>query len=103
MRFPRHKFHARRVELDGIKFPSKKEAAYYSALKLRVVAGDVIGFLRQVPIHLPGGVKYVADFLRFDADGTCHFIDTKGMRTPEYIAKKKIVEAVYPWITIEEV
>jgi hypothetical protein len=102
MRFQRHKFNARRVECDGIKFPSKREAAYYQQLKTRQAAGDVVFFLRQTPLHLPGGVKYVADFVRFDADGTVHFVDTKGMKTPTYIAKKKIVEALYP-ITIEEV
>lgn len=101
-RFHRHKFNAKKTELDGIKFDSKKEAKYYSELKLRKQAGEVIFFLRQVPLELGGGVKYRVDFLEFHADLTVHFVDVKGMRTPEYITKKKIVESIYP-IEIEEV
>lgn len=100
MRFG-HKFNAKRTELDGIKFPSKREARCYQTLCLRKQAGDIVFFLRQVPLHLPGGVRYVVDFVTFDADGSVHFIDSKGMRTNQYITKKKIVEATYP-IVIEE-
>lgn len=99
---PRHKFRAQPTETDGIKFSSKKEAAYYSQLKLRVRAGETLFFLRQVPFHLPGGVRYVVDFVEFLADGTVAFIDVKGMATPMYTAKKKMVESLYP-ITIKEV
>ena len=87
--------------MDGIKFASKKEAAYFQQLLLRQKVGDVLFFLRQVPFHLPGGVKYILDFQEFRSDGTVHFIDTKGMKTPMYVAKKKMVEALYP-ITVEE-
>ena len=55
----------------------------------------------QVPFHLPGNVKYVVDFQVFMTDGTVKFIDVKGHRTPQYIAKKKMVEALYP-VEIEE-
>ena len=102
MRIHRHKFNAKQTLVDGIKFPSKKEAAYYQELKLRKKAGIVVFFLRQVPFHLPGGVTYRVDFQEFHSDGTVHFIDVKGRRTTEYITKKKLVEALYP-VTIEEV
>lgn len=98
----RHKFHAVRTELDGIKFGSKKEAAYYVELKLRVKAGEVIFFHRQVPFDLPGSTKYFVDFLEIHADGTIHYIDVKGMSTPMFIMKKKQVESLYP-IEIEVV
>ncbi len=92
----RHKFHAKPTELDGIKFASKKEAAYYSELLLRVRVGEVLFFLRQTPFHLPGGVKYVCDFTEFHSDGTVVFVDVKGMKTESYKAKKRMVEALYP-------
>ena len=101
MSFRKHKFNAKLTELDGIKFSSKKEAKYYSVLKIRQRAGEVIFFLRQVPFYLPGDVKYVCDFQEFWTDGTVHFIDVKGFRTPQYKAKKKMVEAMYP-VEIEE-
>lgn len=91
-----HKFRAIPTELDGIKFASKAEARYYATLKLRQAAGEVVFFLRQVPFHLPGGVKYVADFLEFHADGSCHVVDVKGMETAAFKAKRKQVEALYP-------
>lgn len=91
-----HKFRAVPTELDGIKFSSKAEARYYAQLKLRQAAGEVVFFLRQTPFHLPGGVKYVADFLEFHADGSCHVVDVKGMETAAFRAKRKQVEALYP-------
>lgn len=102
MNYHHHKFRAVQTVTDGIKFPSKKEAAYYAQLKLRQQAGDILFFLRQVPLHLPGGTKYVVDFVTFNTDETVHFIDVKGFRTPQYKTKKKQVEAIYP-IEIEEV
>lgn len=53
-------------------------------------------FLRQVPFHLPGGVKYVVVFQEFHADGTVHFVDVKGMETAQFKTKKRMVEATYP-------
>jgi hypothetical protein len=97
----RHKFNSKRTELDGIKFHSKKEGRYYLGLKERQKSGDILFFLRQVPVHLPGGVRYVVDFLEFWSDGTVHFTDVKGFKTETYILKKKIVEAEYPF-KIEE-
>lgn len=97
----RHKFGAIRTETDGIRFASRKEAQFYENLKLLQANGDVIFFLRQTPFHLPGNVRYVVDFVTFDKDGSVHFIDIKGMKTPMYKAKKKMVESLYP-IEIEE-
>lgn len=97
----RHKFHAVQTILDGIKFPSKKQAAYYSQLKLRQHAGEVVFFMREVPFHLPGGVRYVVDFQVFMASGEVEFVDVKGVKTPMYIMKKKQVEALYPIKIVE--
>jgi len=98
----RHKFGAKRTETDGIKFSSKKEAAYYQKLQMLKQSGQILFFLRQVPFHLPGGVRYVVDFAIFWADGDVEFIDVKGFKTPEYIAKKKMVEDLYRPVIIQE-
>jgi hypothetical protein len=97
-----HKFKAKAIDIDGYKFPSKKEGVYYQSLKNAQARGYVLFFLRQVPLHLPGGVKMVIDFVVFMADGTVRFTDVKGMRLRSFIDKKRIVEAIYP-IEIEEV
>lgn len=91
-----HKFRAKPTDVDGIRFDSKKEARYYQELKLRQRAGEVIFFLRQVPFHLPGNVRYVVDFQEFHADGTVHFIDVKGVATDMFKTKKAQVEGLYP-------
>ncbi len=95
MRRNKHKFSAVKVELDGIKFDSKKEGRYYQQLKLRVKSGEVIFFLRQTVFHIEGGT-YRVDFQEFHADGTVHFIDVKGMETPAFKKSKKQVESRYP-------
>lgn len=92
----RHKFGAVSCEIDGKKFPSRLERRYYEQLLLRQKAGEVVFFLRQVPFDLPGSVKYVCDFQVFLEDGTVEFIDTKGRDTALSIAKRKIVEDLYP-------
>lgn len=98
----RHKYGAIRDERDGRKFASRAEARYYDMLKLRLASGEVVMFLPQVAFPLPGGTKYVCDFMEFHADGTVHVVDVKGMETPAFKAKKKQVEALYP-VTIEVV
>jgi hypothetical protein len=98
----RHKFNAKKTDVDGITFASKKEAMYYKDLKLRQAVGDIVFFLRQVPFHLPGGVVYRCDFQVFEKDGSVRFIDVKGFRTKEFLMKKRQVEAIFP-VEIEEV
>lgn len=98
----RHKFNAIRVEHDGIKFASKKEGIHYERLKSLQKLGEIIFFLRQVPFHLEGGIKYVCDFVVFWSDGSVTIEDVKGMKTAVYITKKRMVEATYP-IKITEV
>jgi hypothetical protein len=95
-----NKFNAIQCSADGIKFSSKKERRRYLELMALKNAGEC-WFLRQVPFHLPGNVKYVLDFLIFWKDGRTTFEDVKGRRLPLYILKKKQVEELYPVRIIE--
>jgi len=95
------KYRSQCVLIDGIRFDSKREANYYSRLKLAESNGELLYFLRQVPIHLDGGVKYRVDFLEFWRDGTVRYVDVKGFKTREYLLKKKLIEAKYPIKIIE--
>ena len=94
------KYGAQPTVVDGIRFDSKSEARYYERLKLRVQSVEVLYFLRQVPFHLPGGTKYVVDFMEVHADGSIHWIDVKGVETQMFRLKKRQVESLYP-VTIE--
>ena len=93
----KHKFKAKPVNSEEGHFGSQLEHRYYQQLLLRQRAGDVLFFLRQVPIHLPAGKKLVIDFIEFLESGEVLFTDTKGLMTP--LAKLKIdqVEALYPF------
>lgn len=85
--------------VDGIRFDSKKEAAYYGQLKLRKEAGEVLYWLRQVPIHLPGGTRYVIDFLVFFVDRARapEYVDVKGRETAMFRVKRREVEHHFPF------
>lgn len=95
-----NKYGAVATVVDGIRFDSKREAAYYTQLKLRVQLGEVRYFLRQVPIHLPGGTRLVVDFLEVHADGSLHYVDAKGRQTKEFKIKRREIQHHYP-ITVE--
>lgn len=92
----RHKYNAIRTEVSGVSFSSKKEAKHYQELLLAQKSGDLLFFLRQTPFHLPGGVRYIVDFVEFWKDGEVRFVDVKGFKTAMYRVKKKLVEASYP-------
>lgn len=99
------KYHARRTTVDGVVFDSAKEAREYTRLRLAVKAGTIRD-LRLQPafvLHATDGTPvctYRADFRYVDEAGV-HVVDVKGMRTPVYLLKKKLVEAEYG-IHIEE-
>lgn len=95
---PQRKYRNQPTVVDSIRFDSKKEARYYEQLKLRQAAGEVWYFLRQVPIYLPGGTRYVIDFLVFfnDAQRPAEYVDVKGRETQVFRLKKREVEHHYP-------
>lgn len=100
--FKRHKYNATATHVDGIRFPSKAEAARYETLKLLKAVGEIRWFCRQAIFDLPGGIKYLADFVIVLGDGTVRVEDVKGFKTPEYLLKRKQVQALYG-VTIAEV
>lgn len=99
----RSKFHNVRIEVDGIKFDSKKEYKRYTELKLLERAGVIRDLRLQVPFELipaqPGGLRserpmtYVADFVYFDIEKNRQITeDCKGVKTKEYIIKRKLMK-----------
>lgn len=84
---------------DGIVFDSQKEARRYGELRLLERAKEISGLQLQprFPIVI-NGVKvctYVADFGYVDHTGSPIVEDVKGMKTPIYNLKKKLMKAVH--------
>jgi len=92
----KHKFKAARCERWGKKFPSKLERAFYEKLVELQEKGEVLFFIRQPAFDLASNLRYFADFLVFWADGTADFIDTKSRDTTLSLAKRKMVEELFP-------
>ena len=109
-----NKYHNHRVELQGEVFDSKKEATRWLELKALEKAGKISGLQRQKKFELipaqyeegttgpRGGYKkgkllerevvYYADFVYFDEEEKDFVIeDAKGVRTPEYVIKRKLL------------
>lgn len=94
---PQSKYRAKPQVVDGIRFASKKEAARYGTLKLLQQA-KVISSLELQPKFLltVNGFNictYIADFSYFDERGERVIEDAKGMKTPVYRLKKKLLLA----------
>lgn len=113
------KYHSRKTVVDGIIFDSRREAMRYQELRLLERAGKVRGIRRQVryelvPVQLDSKGKiiekpvvYVADFVfeQYSDRGGFWFPvveDVKGVRTPVYIIKRKLMLERYG-IRIREV
>jgi hypothetical protein len=98
--FSPSKYKAVKTTVDGIVFDSKKEAKRYQELKILQKAGIISG-LRLQPeyeVSLMGQkiCKYRGDFWYVDTKTEGAVIeDVKGMKTPVYRLKKKLVEAYY--------
>lgn len=98
----RGKYGNQKTTVDGRTYDSKREAKHAGELKLLQKAGKIVGFAEQVTFLLPGGVRYIADFVVLNRDGTYTVQDSKGVRTKEYIIKRKLMAHEHG-INIQEV
>ncbi len=93
------KYRAEPTALDGHKFASKKEANRYAELKLMEKAKLIFDLeLQPVLACIVNGVHvcdYIADFRYRENHGLKLQVteDVKGVRTPVYRLKKKLVKA----------
>lgn len=111
----RTKYGNRKTEFDGITFDSMKEANRYAELRLLEKAGEISDLELQSPFLLQPGfahkgkkyqsIKYVADFVYLDKDGTRVVEDVKSPATRKdkvYQIKKKMMLYVHG-IEIKEI
>lgn len=111
------KYGNKKIYADGEVFDSKKEYRRWNELILQVKAKEISELRRQVKyVLIPaqrepdltgprGGIRrgklierevaYIADFVYTDRDGNTIVEDCKGMRTKEYIIKRKLMLKEY--------
>ena len=115
-----NKYGAKKVEIDGHVFPSKREAEYYLTYKDMLARGEIVNLELQprftlIPTYTNHAGKkvrpchYTADFLlkndnyailthrRPDGD------TIKGFRTCDYMLRRKLFEWQYREYEFEEV
>lgn len=98
----RNKYGNKKVEIDGIKFDSKKEAKRYIELKALEASGEIHYLVLQPKFELipkqqgERACNYIADF-SYSENGNTKVVveDTKGMKTPDYIIKRKLFKLNY--------
>lgn len=112
------KYNNKKVTIDGITFDSHKEARRYGYLSLLEKAGEITNLARQVeyeliPVQkqtteytdkkgktrhktvvLERAVKYIA-LVYYDKQGQLVVEDAKGVRTKEYVIKRKLMLYMY--------
>ncbi len=120
---PISKYNAEKVEILGMKFDSKKEGRRWFELEALEKAGVIKDLRRQVKYQLipayrepdkygPRGglikgavieraVYYIADFVYVE-NNQIVVEDTKGVKTPDYIIKRKLLLWLYG-IKIKEI
>jgi len=99
-----NKYNAKKVEINGVQFDSKKEAQQWLKLENLAHRGIISELQRQVRFELvpkqkdERAVYYVADYV-FKQDGKMVVADCKSAMTkklPAYIIKRKLFKWRYP-------
>jgi hypothetical protein len=96
------KYRNKPTVVEGIRFPSQREARRFLDLRLLERNGEVRNIRRQVEYRLEvGGLlicKYRADFVYDElrkGEWTIDIVeDVKGYRTPEYRLKRKMMKVI---------
>ena len=109
------KYHSKKVVVDGITFDSEKEARRYGELMALRLAGEIRDLQLQksfelIPVQrdsagrvIERAVRYKADFYYYDVRRRCFVVeDTKGVRTDDYIIKRKLMLWVHK-IRVKEI
>lgn len=93
----KNKYRAQPVVTDEGRFASKKEYADWCQLKLREKAGLITHLQRQVKFDLSVNAQLVTTFIAdavFFENGKRVVVDSKGVQTPVYRLKKKLMRAL---------
>ena len=94
----RNKFGAIKTVVDGITFHSKKEAKRYQDLKSLARSGDIFKLELQPQFSLDVNGHHICNYrgdFKYLEDGKEVIEDSKGVKTPVYRIKKKLMKAIH--------
>ena len=95
-----NKYHAKKVEFDGILFDSRREANRYAELRILERAGKITDLRRQEEFVLipkcgkERPAKYHADFSYIDAatgEKVVEDVKSRATKTKDYILRRKLM------------
>ena len=100
MFFKRSKYNSKKIKIDGITFHSELEGRCYIFLKDKVKNLELQPkFLLQEKFKYRNKtirkIEYIADF-KFDYQSVEYIIDSKGLETPVFKLKYKLLVGKYP-------
>lgn len=88
--YTRSKYSSVKTVIDGIKFDSKAEAAYYLVLKRQFETNVITKLEMQPKVYLTKAkILYKPDFL-IERNGEEIYIDVKGVKTPVFNLKARL-------------
>lgn len=92
-----HKYGAKRTEYGGQLYDSKAEAAYARELDIRKAAGDIQDWGRADTVDLIPGkrgerIDYRPDFWVIDRTHGHYRVDVKGVETPVFKLKMRLLK-----------
>lgn len=88
------KYHSKMIEFEGITYHSKAEFTFELHLRFLKTMGRVTWWTRQVPFYLPGGKRYLVDFLVMMKNGDVRIVDVKGFDTKVSQLKRSVVQGL---------
>lgn len=94
------KYGSVKKSVNGIVFDSKRESNRYQELMVLEQAGEIKNLRLQVPFELiPKSkygmpIRYIADFVYYENEQLI-VEDAKGVRTPVYKIKRRLMAEVY--------
>ena len=93
-----HKYRAKPIVIDNVRFASQREGNRYRELMLLFRAGAIrnLEIQPEFEFELKGKpiFRYIADFAYFEGERRV-VEDVKGVKTPVYRLKKKLIEAQF--------
>lgn len=100
----KNKYNAKKTVYNGRRYDSKLESRTAQELDLRMKAGEFVEIVPQFRIklyvYLPDGkpvnvFDYICDFRCERPDGSYLLVESKGLETSVFKAKKKILDLVW--------